>query len=153
MKRRLLLAAIPLGVALPFLFNGRWGASTPIRADNHASMEQTLGYHLVAPTYLPRGMVPGMSGVRMGTARVLCNYGTDADTLIVAQEKRTPERDAYNRALFTGRSVDVNGNEGHIDTGKLGERRVSVFTPELTVILSSATLSEQEMLQVARSMR
>jgi hypothetical protein len=152
MRRKLLLAAIPLGLALPFMIGGRWGAKAPIQADNHASVEQTLGYHLVAPTYLPRGMVAGSSGVRIGTARVLCNYGTDADTLIVAQEKRNPKRDAYNHARFTGRSVDVNGNEGHITTGKLGERQVTFFTPDLTVVLSSATLSEPELIQVARSM-
>jgi len=153
MRRKLFLAAIPLGVALPFIIGGRWGAKPPIRAENHASMEQSLGYHLVAPTYLPRGMTPGLSGLRKGNARIVCNYGTDEDTLVVAQEKRNPARDTYNRNRFTGRSVDVSGNEGHIDTGMLGERRVAFFTPDLTVILSSATLSEQEMVQIARSMR
>jgi hypothetical protein len=153
MRRRLFLAVIPLGVALPFVFGGRGRAKPPVPTDNQASVEQALGYHLFVPTFLPRGMVPGHAGFRVGVLRVLRDYSSEGDTLIIAQEKRKPERDAYNHRRFTGRSVDINGNEGAITTGELGEIRVTFYTPELTVVLSSATLSEQELLTVARSMR
>jgi hypothetical protein len=162
MRRRLILAAIPFGLALPFLFGGRWGAkppiqagnqATPIQADNQASVEQSLDFHLFTPTFLPRGMVRGHSGIRRGVNRVLCDYSNEADTLIIAEEKRNPDRDAYNHRRFAGRSLDVNGNEGSLTTGELGEQRVTFYTPDVTVVISSATLSEQELVTVARSMR
>jgi hypothetical protein len=35
----------------------------------------------------------------------------------------------------------------------MGERRLAFYTPDVTVILSSAQLSEEELVSVARSMR
>jgi hypothetical protein len=152
MTRKLLIAALPLGLALPFLVGGRSDSGNPIRGENHAVVERTLGYHLLAPTSLPRGMVAGRAGVRTGALRVLCDYTNDDDTLIIAQEKRNPQRDAYNRSLFAGRTVDINGYEGRVTAGDLGERRVTFYTPAVTIVLSSSTLSEQELVAVARSM-
>jgi Domain of unknown function (DUF4367) len=153
MRGRLLLAAIPLGLALPFLIGGCSTSKQPVQTESQASADETLGYHLLRPTFLPRGMVQGHGGDRRGTHRVLSDYGNEDETLIIAQEQRSPERDAYNRTKFNGRQVDVNGNKGNITKGELGERRVTVYTPEATVVLSSATLSEEELITVARSMQ
>ena len=153
MKRRLLFAVIPLGLAIPFMLGGRTDEKPELHPPNHIAMERTVGHHLFAPTQLPRGMEPGTNGLRQGAIRILSDYGNGEDMLIVAQERRTPERDAYNRKRFTGRAVEVNGHEGSLTTGSLGERRLAFFTDELTIVLSSTSLSDKELVEVAQSMR
>jgi hypothetical protein len=153
MKRKLLLAALPLGLALPFLWGGRSRAPSPRHIAETPNVERLLGYHLLQPTYLPRGMVAGGGGFRQGALRVLCDYSNDVDTMIIAQEKRTVERDQYNHSRFQGNPLPVNEYEGSMSMGSLGERRLMFYTPEMTVVLSSSTLTGEELLSVARSMR
>jgi hypothetical protein len=153
MKWKIALGVIPLGLAIPFVLGLGSDEAGPIRAPNHVYVERALGYHLMAPTRLPRGMQPGLNGVQRGSNRILCDYVNETETLIVAQERRTPERDAYNRDYFAGQKVEVNGHEGTLTTGKIGERRLAFFTPELTVILSSTALTDRELHDVASSMQ
>jgi hypothetical protein len=148
-----LLAVIPVCLALPFWFNGRTSSRAVGEASDQGTAEHALGRPLLRPTFLPREMVAGSSGVRMGTWRALCDFSNDTDTLVIAQEKRSPDRDAYNHNRFNGRKVPINGQEGTLTTGTLGERRLTFYTPELTVILSSATLTDRELVLVAQSMK
>lgn len=151
MRRKVLLALVPLAILVPFLFGGLFDGKGPIRAGNHEEMEKKVGHHLVAPTYLPAGMAPGTQ--RAGALRVLCDYSNDDHILVVAQEQRSPERDEYHRDRFSGESVDINGQEGVITRGTLGERKLVFSTDDLTILLSSATLSQDELVAVARSLK
>ena len=153
MKKRIWWAIVPVGLLAPLVMGMHKSQPAAIYATNHAQMEKTVGYHLFAPTDLPRGLKPGSGGMRQGAVRVLCDYSNGEDLLIVAQEPRSPKRDVYNHAQFAGSAVDVNGMPGTMTRGTLGERRLAYFTDDATVVLSSTSLSDQELLRVAKSMK
>jgi hypothetical protein len=76
--------------------------------------------------------------------------------VILAQEKRTPERDRYHKDRFTRRAeakADINGETGYFVTGSSGERRLFWNQDEMAVIISSTFLSDDDLIKVARSVR
>jgi hypothetical protein len=121
-------------------------------------LEKKLGYHLYAPTWLPYGGRLGEVGATQGRHRVLQDFSDEQGrTLVfVAQEPRSPTRDAYHQRVFQARAearADVDGKNGYFITGSSGERRLFWNEKDAAVILSSFVLTDGEMVQVARGVR
>jgi hypothetical protein len=119
-------------------------------------LEEKLGRHLYAPSWLPAGGKPGM--VREGRFRVLIDYqdATERSMFIVAQEPRTQERDEYHEQRFVKPSdakAQLNDTTGYFITGNSGERRLYWKTDDTSVIVSSTMLEDDEMTRVAQSVR
>src|ERR1044071_9045947 len=74
MKMRVWLALVPVGLLASLVMGMHKSRPVPLYASNYAQMEKTVGYHLFAPTDLPRGLKPGAGGIRQGAVRVLCDY-------------------------------------------------------------------------------
>jgi hypothetical protein len=153
MKKQFLLVLVPLAAAIPFLMSPHDDRQPPIQPREQRVTEQAVGFHLLVPTSLPRGMQPDENGIRRGALRVIADYSNGEDILIVAQEKRTPERDLYDRRRFAGSSFEIDGNPATFTKGSFGERRLAVFTPNATVVLSSTSLTPLELTSIARSLR
>jgi hypothetical protein len=121
-------------------------------------LEKELGRTLYAPTWLPDGMTPVKDLAQRGRYRVLLNY-SDPSTerwLIMGQEPRSPERDAYHqhRLLPTADvEADVGGARGYFMRGTSGDRRLVWNTADSWLLLSSFQLSDFDLLRVARSVR
>lgn len=76
--------------------------------------------------------------------------------MILAQERRSTDRDRYHRKRFMSAAearADINGKKGYFVTGTSGERRLFWNEPEMAVILSSTSLSDDDMVKIARSIR
>ena len=122
------------------------------------ALEERLGHHLYAPTWLPyRGRI-GSMGAMQGARRVLQDFADEQDRLlcILSQEQRTDERDGYHGRLFVKNADargDVNGTPGYFITGDSGERRLFWNEEKDALILSSSVLTDDELLQVARKVR
>ena len=72
--------------------------------------------------------------------------------MILAQERRNEERDAYNQGFITGPKVitiEVHERQAGLSTGGLGERRVAWFENDMFLMLSSARLDDDTLMQVA----
>lgn len=139
--------------------NRRPSATTRIADSRFLEQEATVQMALYAPTWLPHDGRPGPVGTRQGVHRILCDY-TDADNIpvcILAQERRTPERDRYHEAFFQkqsdARAKIASGKTGYFVTGESGERRLFWLEPDMALVLSSSIMTDSEMLQVAASMR
>ncbi|MFN3649014.1 MAG: hypothetical protein ACK47B_05480 [Armatimonadota bacterium] len=164
MARKPWLMAAPAAVLLGV---GSWSylvAPTPVGAgdrivgEDFMRVERKLGYHLYAPTWLPHNGRRGINGARIGHFRVLYDYvyADDRPLLFVAQERRSPERDAYNRKTFVeGAEAEarIGDKRGYLVTGKTGEARLYWNEPDAAVILSSPVLSFDELVKVAQKMR
>jgi len=120
--------------------------------------EQELAHHLYAPTWLPYNGRIGDSGPTQGANRLLQDF-TDKDDrtlLILAQERRSTERDRYHERLFQQRAeakAKFNGKSGYFVTGTGGERRLFWNEADTAVILSTAVLTDEELLQVAQKVQ
>ena len=119
------------------------------------ALEQDLGYHLYAPTWLPRGGSTGYLGTLKGQYRILQDF-VDAEgqaLALVAQERRTAARDAYHRRIFVGKAeatTTINDATGYLTTGSSGERRLFWNEPQSAVIISSSVLTDDELVAMAR---
>lgn len=146
-------------VALPGLHPGSAPAPTRIVDDRFLEQEARAGMPLYAPSWLPHEGMPGPVGTRPGIHRILSDY-TDSQGLpicIVAQERRTPERDRYHHRYFQAKS-DAQGRigeskTGYFITGKSGERRLFWFEPDMALVVSSSAMTDPELLRVAASTR
>ena len=155
------LAGIPV-VALLFA-GSKWvrlpGGDHRIVTHEFRQMEAKLERRLYAPTALPAGLnLQPQFGPRRGAHRIMQAYlSTNADQgFILAQEPRHPERDAYNRRVFVDhpdRKVDLNGKQGYIVTGQSGERRLFWQEDDAILILSSANLPDETLVEVALNVR
>jgi hypothetical protein len=164
MAQRQWLLAVP---ALLFLGVGGHVALNPVLtrgedrriADGELRVLETrLGYHLYAPTWLPEGGRIGTIGPMQGQFRVLQDFADSQGQAMVflAQERRTAERDRYHQRRFVRDAearADINGRAAYFITGSNGERRLFWHEGEMALILSSATLSDEQLVQVARKVR
>ena len=163
MVRRQWLFVVP---ALLLVGSGGWKLLNPAAsraADRRIAdrdllkLEKQLGHHLYAPTWLPHGGRVG-AGTRQGNFRVLQDFADNSDRslAILAQERRTSERDAYHVRRFirlAEAKADINGKPGYFVTGSSGERRLFWNEEESAIILSSNVLTDDEMVRVAHSVR
>ena len=98
-------------------------------------------------------------GTRQGVHRILRDYTDPATSpiCILAQERRTPERDKYHHERMEGpadaKGEIAKGKIGYFLTGDSGERRLFWFEPDMALILSSNVMSDPELLQVAKGVR
>lgn len=134
------------------------GAGERIVGEDFIRIERKLGYHLYAPTWLPHDGRRGTNGAKIGHFRVLYDYvyADDRPLLFVAQERRTAERDRYNRRVFVEPAeaeARIGNKPGYLVTGKTGEHRLYWNEPDSAVILSSPVLSFEELVEVAHKMR
>jgi len=163
MAQRQWLLALPvlvfLGVGGRMVYPALTGGADRRIADTGLhTMEGKLGYHLYAPTWLPDGGHVGTIGTLQGKFRILQDF-TDASNqsmLFLAQERRTDNRDQYHQRRFVKEAdarADVNGKPGYFITGSNGERRLFWNEPDMALILSSSTLSDEMLVKVAREVR
>ncbi|MCC6444976.1 MAG: hypothetical protein IT210_16160 [Armatimonadetes bacterium] len=152
MKKRILPAVILLAVLVPatVMMLGQRGKKVDAQ-----KWEEKLGYHLYAPTVLPRGLRPGPSGTQQGAHRVVSDYMRGDVALIVAQEKRNPERDAYNKKQFfdRGEKTSVEGWEAVLCKDSLGGRQIVCQKDDALVIVRSSQLTDEELVAVAGSLK
>ena len=133
-------------------------ADQRIADDRLFKLERKLGYHLYAPTWLPNEGRIGNIGAMQGARRVLQDFA-DRDEramCILSQERRSAERDRYHRRIFENRAEargDVGGKAAYFVTGSSGERRLFWNQGDAAIILSSCTLTDQELLQVAQRVK
>ena len=162
MSRKYWLVALP--VVLLLGFSGRnlivpvitRGADRRIVSEEFTKFEGRIGHHLYAPTWLPKGGRPDDDGPTQGAKRILTDYSDDDDRilLILAQERRTEDRDRYHGRVFTARAeaqAQINDATGYFITGSNGERRLFWNEPDMALIMSSSTLSDDELLKIARA--
>jgi hypothetical protein len=92
----------------------------------------------------------------MGAHRILQVFEDDGErsVAILAQERRTAERDAYHQKRFVkiaeGRA-EINGQHGYLFNGTSGERRLFWNEPQMALIVSSTSLTDDELIRIARS--
>jgi hypothetical protein len=135
------------------------GADRRVVDDQFLALEAKVGYHLYAPTWLPRGGKVGTIGAMQGAKRILQDFsdGEDRSLCILSQEPRTEERDEYHARIFKERAevqAEVTPEtKGYFVTGSSGERRLYWNQERMALILSSNSLTDEEMLQVARRIR
>lgn len=134
------------------------GADPRIADERLYDLEKKLGYHLYAPTWLPYDGTVGVQGAMEGKLRILQDFtdNQDRSLCILSQERRRPDRDRYHERIFVKEAeatVDVEGNPGYFITGTGGERRLFWHEEGAAVILSSCVLSDDEMTDIARSVR
>lgn len=136
---------------------------SPTRADGRIvdesliRLENRLGYHLYAPTWLPQSGRPG-TDTKEGKYRVLQDFVNfeDRSILIVAQERRTGERDQYHKERFiepADARAEINGQTGYFVTGSSGERRLFWHQGDSAVIISSTVLNDDDLVRIARSVK
>ncbi|MBI3911332.1 MAG: hypothetical protein HY320_10425 [Armatimonadetes bacterium] len=119
-------------------------------------LEDRLGYHLYAPTWLPQGVALYSRGTIQGRFRILSCYVKPDITggFILAQERRRPDREAYHQNLIR-RTLEattrVHGGVAYILDGEMGERRIAWATPDTWLFLSSADLPDHTLLSIANS--
>jgi hypothetical protein len=157
-NRFYLFAGMPM-VLLMFAGGAHWlrlpGSDPRLVTSDFRQLETRLERRLYAPTSMPAGLnlMPDRSPTT-GAHRVMQAYVTQNAELglILAQEPRNPERDAYHRRLFKTRAerkVDLNGKRGYIITGHTGERRLYWEEEATSLILSSARLPDETLVAVA----
>ena len=134
------------------------GADGRIMADGVIACEEKVGHHLYAPTWLPYDGRVGALGVRVGAKRVLQDVTDNQDrTLcILAQEKRTADRDVYHRRIFRDRSdstAALGERTGYFVRGTSGERRLFWEEKDVALVLSSNILTDQELAEIAVKVR
>jgi hypothetical protein len=161
-SRFYLFAGLPM-VALLFAGGAKWvrlpGGDPRLVTREFRSLEAQLGRRLYAPVSAPPGveLVPDSSPTS-GAYRVLQPY-TNRNSelaLILAQEPRNAERDAYHNRLFVlnpDRKVDLDGKKGYFITGSTGERRLYWKEKDASIILSSSTLPDEVIVAVALKVR
>jgi len=120
-------------------------------------LEKELGYHLYAPTWLPYSGRVG-AGTRVGQYRILQDFSDDSERslAILAQERRSQERDRYHERRFVKLAeakADIQGKKGFFVTGSSGERRLFWNDENTALILSSNVLTDDELVRVAHSIR
>lgn len=93
------------------------------------------------------------NGVIQGANRIVWAYTSKNYSVHIGQEKRTPERDRYNLREFEGQPAEVNGRRAMFSRDAFGHWRLFWQTDDATIILTSANLTQEEMIQVAESMR
>ncbi len=114
---------------------------------------------LLAPTWLPRDGRIGREAPTVGARRVLQDFSTSdgENLLILSQEPRSPERDAYHRRMFETRAdakIDLGeGRLGCFVRGNRGELRLFWHQGDTAVIISSSVLSNPELAEIARRVR
>lgn len=121
--------------------------------DPFRSVEKQIGFHLYRPSRLPYNMKLADNGVIKGANRVVWAYTSEDYSVHVGQEKRTPMRDRYNLNEFEGQTAKVNGRLATFSRDEFGHWRLFWQTDDATLLLTSANLSQKEMIQVAESMR
>ncbi|MCS6860733.1 MAG: DUF4367 domain-containing protein [Abditibacteriales bacterium] len=143
-----------LGVGL-VLLGAIWGLRQAVLwwNDPFRLMEKRVGFHLYRPTHLPYGMKLADNGVIRGAHRVVWAYTSERCSVHIGQEKRTPERDRYNLNEFEGQVTKVNGRPATFSRDELGHWRLFWQTDDVTIILTSANLTQEEMIRIAESMR
>ena len=127
---------------------------------DNLELEAKLGYHLLAPTWVPPGSHYGEFGTRHGQLRILTSVEDDTDTgvFIIAQEQArvNEERDKYNRNFVEAKSVkkvNVGGHPAGFSTGGIGERRLAWFQDGMFIIISSSRLSDEDLIRVAEGLK
>ncbi len=93
------------------------------------------------------------NGVIKGANRVVWAYTSESHSIHIGQEKRTPMRDRYNLNEFEGQSAKVNGRRATFSRDEFGHWRLFWQTDNTTIVLTSANLTQEEMIQIAESMR
>lgn len=155
-------AGMPV-VLLMFAGGAKWlrlpGSDPRLITREFRQLETSLDRSLYAPTSMPAGLnlVPDQSPTA-GAHRVMQAYiNHNAELgLILSQEPRNPERDAYHKRLFminAERKVDLDGKRGYIITGHTGERRLYWEEEEASLILSSANLPDEILVAVALTVK
>jgi len=141
--------AIALGLGLTFM--GKQLHPGP----DFKQWEKKVGFHLYVPTHLPRGLKPDRSGIKVGAHRVMWNYVSGDITLNVAEEKRTRERDGYHQRVFFARGTKtrVDGREAVFSKDTMGGRRLFWNMEDVAIVIRSGQLSDDELLEIARSMK
>jgi hypothetical protein len=134
------------------------GAERRIEDPQLAVIAAELGHHLYAPTWLPHEGRVGSLGVRRGNFRILQDFtdNQDRSLCILAQERRSAQRDGYHETLFAAKpdaTAMVGDARGYFVTGTNGERRLFWNEPETALILSSAVLTDEELLRIAEKIR
>jgi len=164
MNRKYWMLAVPLLFALGAGGSMFWnplavaGGNGRIVDAEFVALEKELGYHLYAPTWLPRPGKVGELGPMRGEHRILQDYSTpDGSALLfLAQERRTGHRDAYHDERFVKRAdakAHINGRPAYFVTGSSGERRLFWLEGETVLILSSSVLTDTELVKVAQKVR
>jgi hypothetical protein len=153
--------------ALLLLSGGGWRLMNPApsrAADQRIAdprlgeLEKKLGFHLYAPTWLPYNGRVGPGGTREGRYRVLQDFADNQDRalIILAQERRSEDRDEYHERRFISTAdakADINGRKGYFITGSSGERRLFWHTNDTAIIISSNVLTDDELVKVALGVR
>jgi hypothetical protein len=161
-SRFYLFAGVPV-VALLFAGGGRWmrlpGSDPRLVTREFHRLESKLDRRLYAPTAMPPGLnlSPDDSPIA-GAHRVMQAYVSQSAEwgLIVAQELRNADRDAYHRRVFMAkpdRRVDLNGKTGFFVTGQTGERRLFWEEADAALIISSGNLPDESLVAVALTVR
>lgn len=159
--RRKHLWAIPLlllagaGVVLFQQVRARSGGARIVDGEFYVIERQT-GRRLFAPTWLPPSYGLGARGTVVGEFRILIDYESHDrnSTLIVAQEPRSPERDAYNVRMINRQldlKTEIHGGPAWILRGQMGDRRIVWATDDSWIIIASSTVEPDQLLRVARS--
>ncbi len=157
-SRLYLFAGIPV-IGLLFAGGAQWvrmpGSDPRLVTPQFRRLEAELNRQLYAPTSMPPGLYlrPDHQPTA-GAFRVMQAYVTrESDLgLILAQEGRTAERDAYHQRLFMSkadRKVDLNGKQGYFITGQTGERRLYWREKDTSLIISSSRLPDESLVAVA----
>ena len=121
-------------------------------------LQEKLGYHLYAPTWVPPRTDFGPLPIKEGRFRILTTFvdREGVGRMILAQERRSEERDAYNQRFVTGpdiTTIEVHDLRAGFSTGGLGERRVAWFEHDMFLMLSSARLDDDILMQVAEGIK
>jgi hypothetical protein len=152
--------------ALLVVGGGGWVVANPavLRGDRRIvdrrfyELEERLGHHVYAPAWLPYGGRVGTHGAMMGRHRILQDFTDrqERSLSILAQERRTPERDRYHEERFVRKAqakASINGTPGYFVTGSSGERRLFWNTEDMALILSSSVLTDDELVKIAENVR
>lgn len=134
------------------------GADRRIASEDLPKLEEKLGTRLYAPTWLPYGGRVGTVGTLKGAKRILQDFTDlqDRSILIMAQERRSKERDRYHTDKFEKQAEAkalVKGHPAYFVTGSSGERRLFWNEPDNAIIISSTVLNDHELLEIAQKVR
>lgn len=157
------LTPVALVLAVGAWILPRWARPSQVEGGRIADtsihrVEQDVGHHLYAPTWLPNGARAGSQGAIRGALRVMQEFvdSKGRTLLILAQERRSSARDEYHRDMFEVRAksrVNFDGKTGYFVNGPTGERRLFWKEADASLIASANYLSDLELVRIARSVR
>jgi len=119
------------------------------------TLERTAGFRLRRPTYLPGFHLDQSSPVRGQVRGAMWRYERDDGKAFigVAEEKRTPGRDEYNRQTFEGEHVPAPFTMTSGFLKRTQQNFVYREFEDIAVILTSYEVPTRDLIKIANSMK